>query len=99
MAGIELRQRAESFQEVLAQIAAEIGRVVGVHGDRKSGVEGKSVSVRVDLGGRRIIKKKTSKQKRQHQTRESVRQPRRQRGEKRNTHRYNARIRKQITKK
>src|SRR3546814_14715723 len=26
--------------------------------DRKSGVEGKSVSVRVDLGGRRIIKKK-----------------------------------------
>src|SRR3546814_12143782 len=28
-------------------------------GDRKSVVEGKSVSVRVDLGGRRIIKKKT----------------------------------------
>src|SRR3546814_12853221 len=28
--------------------------------DRKSVVEGKSVSVRVDLGGRRIIKKKTS---------------------------------------
>src|SRR3546814_17687761 len=27
-------------------------------GDRKSVVEGKSVSVRVDLGGRRIIKKK-----------------------------------------
>src|SRR3546814_11804292 len=27
-------------------------------GDRKSGVSGKSVSVRVDLGGRRIIKKK-----------------------------------------
>src|SRR3546814_13118393 len=26
--------------------------------DRKSGVEGKSVSVRVDLGGRRILKKK-----------------------------------------
>src|SRR3546814_12401900 len=26
--------------------------------DRKSGVEGKRVSVRVDLGGRRIIKKK-----------------------------------------
>src|SRR3546814_19722161 len=31
----------------------------GVHGlDRKSVVEGKSVSVRVDLGGRRLIKKK-----------------------------------------
>src|SRR3546814_18133194 len=29
--------------------------------DRKSVVSGKSVSVRVDLGGRRIIKKKTSK--------------------------------------
>src|SRR3546814_20297681 len=28
--------------------------------DRKSVVQGKSVSVRVDLGGRRIIKKKTS---------------------------------------
>src|SRR3546814_14728320 len=27
-------------------------------GDRKSGVQGKSVSVRVDLGGRRILKKK-----------------------------------------
>src|SRR3546814_16978802 len=27
--------------------------------DRKSGVEGKSVLVRVELGGRRIIKKKT----------------------------------------
>src|SRR3546814_16657341 len=31
--------------------------VVRVQQDRKSVVEGKSVSVRVDLGGRRIIKK------------------------------------------
>src|SRR3546814_20292737 len=31
--------------------------------DRKSVVEGKSVSVRVDLGGRRIIKKKKKKKK------------------------------------
>src|SRR3546814_15032168 len=31
--------------------------------DRKSVVEGKSVSVRVDLGGRRIIKKKKETQK------------------------------------
>src|SRR3546814_13948304 len=31
-------------------------------GDRKSVVEGKSVSVRVDLGGRRIIKKKIKQQ-------------------------------------
>src|SRR3546814_10936636 len=34
------------------------GRVAAPPGDRKSVVEGKSVSVRVDLGGRRIIKKK-----------------------------------------
>src|SRR3546814_13263743 len=34
--------------------------------DRKSVVKGKSVSVRVDLGGRRIIKKKT-KDKREYQ--------------------------------
>src|SRR3546814_15157395 len=33
--------------------------IMGVHVDRKSVVSGKSVSVRVDLGGRRIIKKKT----------------------------------------
>src|SRR3546814_14607067 len=32
------------------------------NGDRKSVVSGKSVSVRVDLGGRRIIKKKKNKQ-------------------------------------
>src|SRR3546814_14484527 len=31
------------------------------YGDRKSVVEGKGVSVRVDLGGRRIIKKKQKK--------------------------------------
>src|SRR3546814_2975114 len=34
--------------------------VVGVLGDRKSVVEGTSVSVRVDLGGRRLIKKKSN---------------------------------------
>src|SRR3546814_12151524 len=33
-------------------------RVAAADVDRKSVVEGKSVSVRVDLGGRRIIKKK-----------------------------------------
>src|SRR3546814_12059787 len=35
--------------------------------DRKSVVEGKSVSVRVDLGGRRIIKKKHRKQNSTHE--------------------------------
>src|SRR3546814_16787839 len=34
--------------------------------DRKSVVEGKSVSVRVDLGGRRIIKKKKKLSLREH---------------------------------
>src|SRR3546814_11368156 len=38
---------------------AEAGADVAVK-DRKSVVEGKSVSVRVDLGGRRIIKKKNT---------------------------------------
>src|SRR3546814_11746782 len=33
------------------------------HGDRKSVVKGKSVSVRVDLGGRSIIKKKKKENK------------------------------------
>src|SRR3546814_19686642 len=42
-------------------------------GDRKSVVSGKSVSVRVDLGGRRIIKtkKKTRDRKKTHNMRES----------------------------
>src|SRR3546814_13614153 len=42
---------------------AQTGEVVvedDVEQDRKSVVEGQSVSVRVDLGGRRIIKKKTN---------------------------------------
>src|SRR3546814_18016698 len=34
--------------------------------DRKSVVSGKSVSERVDLGGRRIIKQKTKQQEREH---------------------------------
>src|SRR3546814_14880144 len=45
-------------------IAASGGGVTlleGLRADRKSGVEGKSVSLRVELGGRRRIKKKTKK--------------------------------------
>src|SRR3546814_2370134 len=43
-----------------ARCPAHQGQQGGEHraADRKSGVTGKSVSVRVDLGGRRIIKKK-----------------------------------------
>src|SRR3546814_23595 len=50
------------------QGSAGCGRRTGRHSacshgtDRKSVVEGKSVSVRVDLGGRRIIKKKKTKE-------------------------------------
>src|SRR3546814_11660036 len=50
--------------------AAEAARPGGVDDrrreDRKSAVEGKSVSVRVDLGGRRILKKKTTKKINKH---------------------------------
>src|SRR3546814_19475384 len=42
----------EQFVEKVWEWKAESG------GDRKSGVQGKSVSVRVDLGGRRSIKTK-----------------------------------------
>src|SRR3546814_20284108 len=38
-------------------------RAVVYKGDRKSVVKGKSVSVRVDLGGRRIIKKTKEKKR------------------------------------
>src|SRR3546814_11102922 len=40
--------------------------------DRKSVVYGKSVSVRVDLGGRRIIKKKNRRVQAQHNKRKSI---------------------------
>src|SRR3546814_11619239 len=48
---------ADSIQT--AVLAIKSGMTVPDHGDRKSVVEGKSVAVRVDLGGGRIIKKKT----------------------------------------
>src|SRR3546814_16850390 len=54
----------------LADRLREVARGLGldaagqhVEGDRKSVVSGKSVSVRVDLGGRRILKKKKTNQK------------------------------------
>src|SRR3546814_18349009 len=51
-------------REVLCEGGAlrEVLFAEGVPGDRKSVVSGKSVSVRVDLGGRRIIKKKRTRQ-------------------------------------
>src|SRR3546814_14183747 len=50
------RTRAKSWQLV------NRANIKPFCGDRKSVVSGKSVSVRVDLGGRRIIKKKTQHQ-------------------------------------
>src|SRR3546814_18846752 len=47
---------------VIKEILVENGEPVE-YGDRKSVVKGKSVSVRVDLGGRRIIKKKKKREK------------------------------------
>src|SRR3546814_12880243 len=57
----QLRQAARRLDRMaaehplLAEALASLDRA-----DRKSVVEGKSVSVRVDLGGRRILKKKKS---------------------------------------
>src|SRR3546814_17959232 len=47
-------------------VDAESQRAKPGIGDRKSVVSGKSVSVRVDLGGRRIIKKKNKHKKHIH---------------------------------
>src|SRR3546814_20727069 len=49
---VEARREAD-------ELADRIRHSMGEPIDRKSVVEGKRVSVRVDLGGRRIIKKKT----------------------------------------
>src|SRR3546814_12752385 len=44
---------------IAASLAAiPVGRLIDRHGDRKSVVSGKRVSVRVEFGGRRFIKKK-----------------------------------------
>src|SRR3546814_18795428 len=55
-------RRARSLQPKRKAARRRIGACVRLHagrsGDRKSVVSGKSGSVRVDLGGRRIIKKK-----------------------------------------
>src|SRR3546814_11956359 len=47
---------------------AAVRCAAGSHGerDRKSVVDGKSVALRVDLGGRRIIKKKSNNKKQKH---------------------------------
>src|SRR3546814_13094296 len=59
-----LARRAEALQEVAAALPRVDGQAPDL--DRKSVVEGKSVSVRVDLGGRRIIKKKKNERIKTH---------------------------------
>src|SRR3546814_20077524 len=46
--------------KVMAAVKDRLGSQLDMGKDRKSGVQGKRVYVRVDLGGRRIIKKNTS---------------------------------------
>src|SRR3546814_13969765 len=46
------------------EVLAALSEAMDVDEDRKSVVEGKSVSGRVNLGGRRILKKKKNKKKR-----------------------------------
>src|SRR3546814_16675774 len=62
MGSVEDRKRFVSQVRKAAAIGQQM-RELGIRptGDRKSVVEGKSGSVRVDLGGRRIIKKKNVK--------------------------------------
>src|SRR3546814_12186979 len=62
----QLRRLAAIFRILWPQPDAGEGKDLGPRadaGDRKSVVEGKSVSVRVDLGGRRITKKQNESQK------------------------------------
>src|SRR3546814_11141762 len=54
---------ADRTQGSALQGRGAVGQMVVDGRDRKSVVEGKSVSVRVDLGGRRIIKKKRKSNK------------------------------------
>src|SRR3546814_17332413 len=58
-----LHRQPEMIAERLAQMPAP-----GRRGDRKSVGEGKSVSVRVDLGGRSMHKKKNKEQKQTNRT-------------------------------
>src|SRR3546814_11059173 len=52
---------ASTVSRHLLDLGERNRRMAPGYGDRKSVVEGKSVSVRVDLGGRRIIKNKKKK--------------------------------------
>jgi hypothetical protein len=57
-----------SFSTLVQALRICTGRMAhrGSRGDRKSVGQGKSVDLRVDLGGRRIIKKKNSNENHHH---------------------------------
>src|SRR3546814_19758896 len=58
MAKPEGYRKAIRLMQLADRFGLPVVTLVDTSGDRKSVVSGKSVSVRVDLGGRRIIKKK-----------------------------------------
>src|SRR3546814_15328166 len=59
-----LTKMGEAAGRVVAQVGQSDAQTKKVYEDRKSVVKGKRVSVRVDLGGRRIIKKHKKNNKR-----------------------------------
>src|SRR3546814_11983409 len=70
-AGDHAMKRLYVIVFVAIAVAALLGVAIAEHSgyvlvDRKSGVVGKSVAVRVDLGGRRIIKKQNIKNIKRH---------------------------------
>src|SRR3546814_15053755 len=60
------RGRGRDLEEPVAGCRRQDLAVRGPRTDRQSVVSGKSVSVRVDLGGRRILKKKKNKNTTEH---------------------------------
>src|SRR3546814_17982405 len=62
---VEIIFRGKTPEEIAERTAEYEARSAAARQDRKSVVSGKSVSVRVDLGGRRIIKKKQKTHKRE----------------------------------
>src|SRR3546814_18009747 len=66
--GRRARRARQSRTAAVVPAIAAIRVATGAIGVRKRVVSGKGVSVRVDLGGRRIIKKKNT-QKKQHKRR------------------------------
>src|SRR3546814_10947203 len=66
---VEIKHRnADLLQPFAAGIRRRNRTLDVMHQDRKSVVSGRSVSVRVDLGGRRILKKKNKRHKKNNKT-------------------------------